>query len=261
MVAVKCARGDLNYVQAAMEEFGQRAVVNARARVSVSSQTCLHIATENGELEMMTFLLKGGAPIEAKDRFGYTPLFYTAVDVPHRHQVESIKLLLDAGADVDAKDPDQWTPLFRAALNGQLRSSKAYIDAGADVNVRDKRKWTPLHVAVGWNQTQLVKLLLDAGADVNAKDIFQETPFQRAARWDDPDLLRLLVRRGAEIDAGALENAIYFSAQESIKELIKLGASFDHIDSFKNRFGTNENVFRASIENGKVQREKMKGMM
>lgn len=54
------------------------------------------------------------------------------------------RLLIDAGSDVNAKDKSGWTPLHYAAVNGQVEIAALLLEAGADVNARNQGNETPL---------------------------------------------------------------------------------------------------------------------
>lgn len=63
-------------------------------------------ASKKGDVEKVKKLLKEGADANAKDRFGFTPLHYTALN----GHFEVVKLLIERGADVNAKDKDGGLP-------------------------------------------------------------------------------------------------------------------------------------------------------
>jgi ankyrin repeat protein len=90
--------------------------------------------------------------------------------------VEIAKMLLDRGADVNAVDSFGRTPLHAAARLAQYKMVRLLLERGADVNARDAKLRTPLHLAVLADENEMVKLLIDRGADVNARDVQLRTP-------------------------------------------------------------------------------------
>ena len=53
--------------------------------------------------EVVTLLIKAGADVNAKDKYGVTPLHRAAA---YNENPEVITILIKAGADVNAKDSD-----------------------------------------------------------------------------------------------------------------------------------------------------------
>ena len=94
--------------------------------------------------------------------------------------IERTKHLIKHGADVDAKDRYGMTALHWAADNGSVDIVKLLLKAGANVNVTNIYGKTALHYAVIWGFTDIVKALVIAGADVNATDNDGETALQFA---------------------------------------------------------------------------------
>jgi ankyrin repeat protein len=63
-------------------------------------------AAEAGNIEAIKQHLATGTDVNAKDKYGGTPLHYAAF---HGHK-ETVELLIAEGADVNAKDEDGETP-------------------------------------------------------------------------------------------------------------------------------------------------------
>ena len=78
--------------------------------------TPLHCATWKGHVEMVAFLLKSGADVNAineNEHWGTTPLHAAA----HANQAAIAKLLLDHGANVKAKDKEGRTPMVHTTFH------------------------------------------------------------------------------------------------------------------------------------------------
>lgn len=109
------ASGDVEKVKQAID---QGADINATDQSSMDQMagvrrmkvTALHIAARKGNAEMMAFLIKNGAKVDARTTNGMTPLFDAVIN-SHTGVVE---LLLAAGADVNAKLDTGETPLVVA---------------------------------------------------------------------------------------------------------------------------------------------------
>ena len=98
--------------------------------------------------------------------------------------LEAVKQHLADGADVNAKDKYGLTPLHHAAWQGRNEIVELLIANGADVNAKDVDGGTPLHYAAWQGRNEIVELLIANGADVNAKDVDGGTPLHEGGfRW------------------------------------------------------------------------------
>ena len=127
--------------------------------------TALHLAAQEGNLEIAEVLLGGGAMVEAQTRIGgYTPL-HLASGGAHTSLVGA---LLEAGANAGAVTTTTGvTPLHLAAraFNGQ-GVVKALLEGGASVNARESAAGqTALMFAASYGRSGAVRELLSHGAD------------------------------------------------------------------------------------------------
>jgi ankyrin repeat protein len=76
--------------------------------------TPLHYAAENGDLEVVTWMLKTGSEVSPFDSNGRTPL-HSAADCG---QLDIVKVLISAGSNVSSSGNQGETPLHLAALKG-----------------------------------------------------------------------------------------------------------------------------------------------
>jgi len=96
-----------------------------------------------GHKDIVELLIAKGAPLNLRDKRGYTPLL-NAVSRGYR---DIAQLLLAKGAAIDEKDPMGSTPLILAALDGQKDIVELLISKGANVNTINSRGSTPVGVA------------------------------------------------------------------------------------------------------------------
>ena len=102
-------------------------------------------------------------------------------DVVLDGNIEAVKQHIADGTDVNAKNKYGRTPLHRAASLGRREIAGLLIANGADVNA-NSYGWTPLHNAASWGRKEIVELLIAGGADVNAKDNAGTTPLDWAIK-------------------------------------------------------------------------------
>ena len=164
--------------------------------------TPLHLATSQGNAELVRTLIKLGADVEAPSERRDARALHLAAEFG---EVNVAKALLEGGAEPDAPDGFNRTPLHRAASKGRLEVVLLLIEAGADIGATDTTyQSTPLHDAAHEGRFEVVKFLVEAGADIQAKDHAGRTPLTHAAFPQsytivgDGRLLEYLVEKGAD---------------------------------------------------------------
>lgn len=150
----------------------------------------------NGDARQLRAALDAGAPVNARDVQGNTPLLHAVV----YGDLASVQLLLDRGADVNVTNAAGSTALLRAASS--FEKLKLLVDRGANVNARSQLGHTPLMLAARpANSHGAVEFLLARGADVNATNFFGTTALMAAAAGGDAKSVQLLINRGANPNA------------------------------------------------------------
>ncbi|CAH1401239.1 unnamed protein product [Nezara viridula] len=159
-------------------------------RISPYNETFLHFTTS---LEITNQLLLFGADVNAKDRYGQTPL-YSAI--ANDKDLKLIRALLNHGADINIRDINGETPLHCAMIDvKQLPIIRELLRHHVDVNAIDNAGKTALHLAVRWgNGTNLdvVKELIEFGADITSND--HPTPLHEAVYRGFDTCAELLIK-------------------------------------------------------------------
>jgi ankyrin repeat protein len=101
--------------------------------VTPEGKSPLHMATGWGRKEIVIFLLKQGANINAHNNQGGTPLHVAA----SRNHPECAAVLLDNGADIEAlRVEGSVTPLAIAVFKNNLAAAEFFLSRGANLNAR-----------------------------------------------------------------------------------------------------------------------------
>ncbi|KAK0760882.1 LOW QUALITY PROTEIN: hypothetical protein N5P37_005821, partial [Trichoderma harzianum] len=156
-------------------------------------------AVRNGHENLVKWLLKRGANVNAKSGFGkITPsiirikaqrgasvhfdsgriALHCAASQGHESMV---RLLLDNGADVMASDNAGRTALSLAASNGHEAVVKLLLENGADITAKDNAGRTALCLAAAQGRTAAVQLLLENDPSANSQAMFEVTEI-----WNQP---------------------------------------------------------------------------
>jgi ankyrin repeat protein len=160
-------------------------------RMNRIDQELLEAAKENNVPEVSR-LLSVGADVNAKDRFGETPLHRASCG----GHVQVVKKLLDHGADIERKDIySSWTPLHCACLNDHVAVSNELLSRGANIEARGNRDRTPLHCASMYGNLPIVKALVSGGADILAANSKERLPFHLAVRAGKSEVAKYLLQQ------------------------------------------------------------------
>ena len=157
--------------------------------------TPLHLATEEGHLEIVQALITAGANIEATDHQGNTPLHLA---VNHGH-LKVVQALVNAGANKDTPNKLGCTPLHLAVNHGHLKVVQALVNAGAKKDATTMLDETPLHLAAEKGHLEVVRALVNAGANKDATTILGKTPLHLAAENGHLKVVQALITAGANI--------------------------------------------------------------
>lgn len=147
------------------------------------------LGTQKNYLTIARLLLKQGAKLDIRDRFGKTPLHYAS----EYGNVSGVQFLLANGADVRIQNSSGATPLMMAAQYGHTDIIKRLIEKGADVNTRSISAVTALMVASAMGHTETVRLLIKSGADVTAESMGQ-TAISGARSKGHAEIIKLLTQ-------------------------------------------------------------------
>ncbi|MBI3210203.1 MAG: ankyrin repeat domain-containing protein [Candidatus Solibacter usitatus] len=187
--------------------------------------TPLQHAAGFGTLETMKALIAKGADVNAKNRFGSTPLHWAAADV------EKARLLLSKGADINAKTHDGRTALYLAASQRNSRAMlELLLEKGADANIATLPGRTPLMAAAGNGDVEAMKKLVAAKAKVSATSSTGSTALLDAAVSSNVEAVRFLLAQGSDVNAHTKRNQTALAAasaagsEEIVALLLEKGA-------------------------------------
>jgi len=95
-------------------------------------------------MDVAKLLINNGAKVNAREcRFAYTPLHRAAEE----NHLEMVRFLIKYGADVNAKTNNGQTALHRTARWGNLEVLQALLDSGADPGLNDNTGALPWQIA------------------------------------------------------------------------------------------------------------------
>lgn len=134
------------------------------------------VIADKNQYELVEFLLKSGADVNARSRYGDTPLSIAT----HRRELNVAKLLLHNDANVNTRDDSGWTPRHKAASQCDQEMAALLLSSNANPNLRSTDfGGTPLHLAVECKKA-MIELLIAKGADANVRNSSGRTPLDLA---------------------------------------------------------------------------------
>ena len=158
------------------------------------TKTALMIAAYSSPVRIVTALLRAGADVNVRDKYGETALFMAAAN----GHASNVKALIAAGADVNHRAIHGGTVLVYAGMVGNTDTLTALIEAGADVNAKEDGGSTPLIDAAQWGNCRSCKAFIAAGADVNGKDHSGWTALKYAIKRKNSEMASMLRAAGAK---------------------------------------------------------------
>lgn len=110
----------------------------------------------DGAIDLITFLLDHGLPIDCVNSIGETMLFGAC----ENEQIALIDLLIERGANVNHRNVVGETPLFYAVLASDSGVLNRLVANGADIDAVDSRNRNIWGSAIGYGEDEVVKRLI-----------------------------------------------------------------------------------------------------
>jgi len=232
---------------------------NAEIDGKVKGSTPLHIAIQNGHIDIVDYLLAHGAHVEIKAVNDLTAL---SIAVQSKHH-EIVELILKYHPDIEVKFPSGATPLYVAVYLGDSKTVQLLLKNGANKNVKingvsmeqmaisngyqeivqmlraDIEPTTTgnldqqLIEAVKADDFILVWSLIERGVNVDAVSDTGEAPLYLATLKGDINIVKLLLKSGANTEIASAKGhtplyvAIYLGNIAVVELLLKNGASVE----------------------------------
>ncbi|ODM89562.1 Ankyrin-3 [Orchesella cincta] len=197
--------------------------------LTLKKQTPLHLAAENGQLEVCRLLMGLRASSDATDDKGQKPIHLAA----QNNHANVIKLFLkSSSALVSSYTKDGSTCAHLAAMQGSIAVLEELMkfDKQGVINARNlSTDATALQLAAEGGHAELVKALLKAGASASDENRAGYTAAHLAAKNGHTNVLEAL--RNAQEDSinlisrklgmSALHIAAYYGQTETVRELLQ----------------------------------------
>ena len=118
-------------------------------------------------------IITGVEDINQPDNDGITPLHIAA----QNGNIEIVTQLLAAGANVNIADSEGTTPLYMAAFYGFIEVLEKLLNAGANVNITERFGTNPLNTAIFKGYKNIISKLIAYGGDEKLLTEAQQTQY------------------------------------------------------------------------------------
>ncbi|KAL1527096.1 hypothetical protein AB1Y20_015779 [Prymnesium parvum] len=185
-----------------------------------------------GVFLMIEELIRFGANLNRKDRWGGTPL----ADAVREGHGKVAKLLFQRGATLGFDEAKTSLALGGYARVGDLEKLKLMLACGASVNAADNERRTCMHFAASVGNLKVVQALIEAGANLNLVDRLGRTPLGNAVREGHRHVAHAIREAGGEVlydeatTSGELCEMARCGNIEGIKLLLSGGCSVNAAD-------------------------------
>jgi len=197
------------------------------AITDLQGRTALHIAAERANLDAIGLLCKAGAPLEAGDIDGRTPLHH-ALRAPEPHSIRAMQQLMEYGANVSAQDKFGRTVLHEVMLSGSSfwhkpvdQKTDFLLRARCALDLPDEHGRTPLHYAAATGHHRVVRALLAAGANPELFDHDGYRPMDEVRRQIEQDIRGLDNHMGYSEDLSEVLNILVFHTHSRLTQLVE----------------------------------------
>ncbi|HEY4255464.1 MAG TPA: ankyrin repeat domain-containing protein, partial [Chlamydiales bacterium] len=265
--------GDFASLLAAVNS-GERADCEALLKKGINieatdsnGRNILHHAALKGNLDIVQLFAANKTLLEAKDKYGHTPLLWTALN--GEQTACEILLMMEADATatnadkknalhlagiagraevvqlfatdkrlLEAKDAQGFTPLLSAAYFGHRKACEILRAAGANVKATDSNGQNVLHLAVATGRREVVELFAVNKLLLESKDHEGSTPLLLAANHGKA-VCEILLKAGAnlEVPDSKGNTVLHIAAFNGKTDIVQLFAANKGLLEAKNKQG------------------------
>lgn len=129
---------------------------------------------------VIEYLVKNGAKVNEKNKYGMTPLHYAAARGNEEALIELLKC-----PDIDISVRTHGKPII---MYKSCYRSLAFFHQS-----RDEQKLTPLHMAVSYGQISSTRILLENGAKVENMGEKKQTSLHKACTVGEIKIVQMLI--------------------------------------------------------------------
>lgn len=215
----------LNDLSAVRTQLNNKADVNYTGTMptegrDIDSWTPLMSAAANGNLQVVTLLVKRGALINHLNSDARNALWLAT----YSGHADVVKYLLKQGAYYDNSDKDNITPLMLAATNNDVAIAGSLLKYKANINRVHKDGDSALMFALANKNSKIARTLIDSGADLNIKNKFGVTALLIAVVENNAEIARYLIEKGADINSKTNlgKTALEVATAKGYTELVEL---------------------------------------
>lgn len=227
------AGDESNCLQELLSQGGKSAVNGMLASRFMESNKELFTACKNGDLTLIKKKVEEDkCGLSNKDKFYCTPLHVASLN----GKLNIVEYLLKSGADINAQDVQKMTPLHLAAMRGHLDIVKFLVSKGADLDMTNNKNILAIDIARQKNQVEVVAYLTTAKQDVVkareaaaiARKIEEEkaeisNKLVEACKNGNLEELKSLLVKGCDINTknSAGESLIRIACKNSQKDIVR----------------------------------------
>ena len=164
-------------------------------RYSHQQYALVHIASENGHISLLEFLLEKGADASTCNWDNSTPLHLAC----RQGNKECVVALLRSSASTNHSNKNGDTPLHEAVRSGNSDIVQILLSNDAEAEVSNKDGDTPLHVACQVNNLTAVSHLIDRSTYMSNRNKNGDSPLDCAIRRGHTTLVKYILKAAKAI--------------------------------------------------------------